>query len=513
MNPAVTRARAPLSDSVRQRGVVAIFATAAVAAGLAVTLSQPDDFAAFVVLVIFVAAGLTLPFTWTVLVVAALIPLQIYWTIPGYSFALRGAVVFVFAAAVRALAMWASRRQLTRWEPWMLPAACFGIAALAAAASAPSRYLALRGIYDWLVVFATALIAGEALHSRTSALRLTLVLVAAGFAEALLGLGQALLGLDRVLALLKQPIAQLFYQPSLLRDHLVDLSFNWVIFDRVSPFGTFINGIDYSIFLASILGLAVGILLARRGRSSLRRTPSDTSGQPNQSAAEERRDTDGAMRAGLLLVAVLVMGSALVLTFKGSGIIAFCASAATVALFGLRSISRRTVLIGLVCVAAAGLLALPFGGLLTERAVFLLQREQGLVGSAGRLEIWSGLLQSFAQRPVFGFGLNNAPLLTEPARTLSNGAITFGPSAAESSYVAALVETGVVGLGSLLALFFVVLKSAYRRALTDPLFVGVLAAFVALLVGNLTVTGFATDQNEMLLGMFIGMSCSKWKPR
>jgi O-antigen ligase len=182
-----------------------------------------------------------------------------------------------------------------------------------------------------------------------------------------------------------------------------------------------------------------------------------------------------------------------------------------VVLFDLRSISRRTVLIGAICLAAAGLLALPFADLLAQRAIFLVQREQGLVGSAGRLEIWSSLLQAFLQRPVFGFGLNNAPLLTEPARTLSNGAITFGPSAAESSYVAALVETGIAGFVSLLCVLFVALTRAYRRALVDPLFVGVLAAIVALTVGNLTVTGFTTDQNEMLLGVFIGMSFPRWK--
>jgi hypothetical protein len=39
----------------------------------------------------------------------------------------------------------------------------------------------------------------------------------------------------------------------------------------------------------------------------------------------------------------------------------------------------------------------------------------------------------------------------------------------------------------------------------------VLAAIVALTVGNLTVTGFTTDQNEMLLGVFIGMSFPRWK--
>jgi O-antigen ligase len=89
---------------------------------------------------------------------------------------------------------------------------------------------------------------------------------------------------------------------------------------------------------------------------------------------------------------------------------------------------------------------------------------------------------------------------------LRGGAVAFNNPAAESAYVAALVETGIAGFAALMALFAATLAGAARRARGDALFVGVLAALVALLLGNLTVAGFTTDQNGMLLGALIGMA-------
>jgi hypothetical protein len=64
---------------------------------------------------------------------------------------------------------------------------------------------------------------------------------------------------------------------------------------------------------------------------------------------------------------------------------------------------------------------------------------------------------------------------------------------------------GIAGLTALLVLFAGTFARAIRRARADPIYVGALAALVAFWVGNLTVAGFTTDQNGMLLGMLIGM--------
>jgi O-antigen ligase len=467
-----------LNGTARERAAIIVFAIAATALGMLAALGSAQAFATVAVVLLIFVAALTLPLSWVALGVAALVPFQFYFELPGSSFTLRGAVVWVLAAAIRLLVRRIARKEITRWQSWMLPAALFLSAALIAALGAPSRYLAFKGIYDWLIIFATAFVIGELARSRQAVDRLVFVLIAGGVAQATLGLAQYALGLDNVLGVLRLPVSTLFFQPSLLRERLADGSFNWVVFDRAAPFGTFINGIDYAIFVASVLGLTLPRLLVVRARR----------------------------QSVLLLGAVLLMGVALLLTFKGSGWLAFAGAAAIVAWFLLHQRSPRVLALGVVGVGAALLLALPFADQLAQRALFLILREQGATGTAGRLEIWANLLQDFLRRPVLGFGLNHAALLTEATRTLRYGAVAFNNPSAESAYVTALVETGLVGLGALMALFAATVARAARSARVDARFIGILAALVALLLGNLTVAGFTTDQNGMLLGALIGMT-------
>ena len=478
LSVSATSSSYPISTTARERVVLAVFACAATAFCMLAALGSTQVFATAAVVLLIFAAAMTLPLSWVAVAVAALVPLQFYFEIPGSSFTLRGAVAFVFAAAVRLLIQRVTRKEVTRWQSWMLLAALFLIAALIAALGAQSRYLAFKGVYDWLVIFATAFVIDELAQSRKMIERLILVLLAGGIAEAALGLAQYAAGLDNVLHALRLPASTLFFQPNLLRERLADLSFNWVVFDRAAPFGTFINGIDFAIFVASILGLALALLFAARERT----------------------------RVAILFASVLLMGTALLLTFKGSGLLAFAGAAATVALFSLRRLSSRVLVIGIIAIGVAIILTLPFADQIVQRAAFIVQREQGATGTAGRLEIWASLFQDFLQRPLFGYGLNHAALLTEASRTLRYGAVTFNSPSAESAYVTALVETGLVGFGALTALFAAALMRAARYARADALFVGILAALVALLLGNLTVAGFTTDQNGMLLGALIGMT-------
>ena len=461
----------------RERAVRVICSAVVLCLGVFAALGSAQWLATSIVLVLIFAAAMTMPRSWLGIALAALMPFQLYFDIPGTAFTLRAAGLFAFAAALRLLVSRLVRKDLARWSFWMLPAAFFLTAALVGALNAASPYLAFKGIYDWLTIFAAAFVVSETVRARRQVARLVLVLVAGGLIQTILGLLQYASGLDAILNVLRMPISTLFFQPNLLSERLADLSFNWVVFDRASPFGTFINGIDYAIFLAAVMGLALPLLFVERART----------------------------RLALVFGCLLLMGIALLVTFKGSGLLALGGAAAVTVLLSFRRPSPRLFAIGLIGLGCVVLLSLPFADLLMQRAVFLVQREQGDTGTAGRLEIWAGLLQVFFQRPLFGFGLNLSAVLTEPSRTLNRGAIAFNFPSAESAYISALVETGIVGLAALLVLFVGTLLRAVRRARSDPLFVGVAAALVALWVGNLTVNGFTTDQNGMLLGLLIGM--------
>jgi O-antigen ligase len=95
-------------------------------------------------------------------------------------------------------------------------------------------------------------------------------------------------------------------------------------------------------------------------------------------------------------------------------------------------------------------------------------------------------------------------LLVAPLPSLNAGTFVFNIPTAESAYVAALVETGIVGFAALMLFILVVLARAYRNAQSARA-IGIAAATVAIFCGSLTVVGLTTDQNGMLLGVLIGL--------
>ena len=478
-----------VSPAARERTVVVLCTGAALALGVVAALG-PTPWTGFLALMLLIVAGAwTLPPAWVVLVPILATPLQLYLTLPDSSLTVRGTVLFVFAAALR-VALTRPDAWRRAYRTWAVPALLFLLAAFIAAVGAPNRYLALKGIYDWLPIFAAVILAAVWGTSAPVRRNLVAAMVGAGVVEAAIGLVEYGLGLDAVLDLLRLPLSQWVFQPSLLSERLSDVSFNWVIFDRAAPFGTFINGIDYAIFLAAILSTIA-------------------TGEPNDSgaAAATRK------RVALYIACAGLLGGALLLTFKGSGMVALGGGLAVVlGLLLLRTrrlaLSGRTLALGLAILAGVLVLALPFADLITQRLVFLVQREQGEFGTAGRLEIWVSLLQFLGQRPIFGFGLNNATLLAEPMRTLRGGAVAFNTTTPESAYVAALIETGAVGFLALMALFARTLAHGLRQCRDTQegsMRIGILAAITAILLGNLTVAGFTTDQNGILLGTLMGM--------
>lgn len=489
----VTSTSHRLDDVWRERAVIAFILLSALAFGVFAALGTSEWLATVGIVALTCTAAMTVPLPLLPVILATLIPFQIYFFIGSSSFTLRVAFVFELFAALRLLVRRVDHREIVRSQPWMLPAALFLLAAFAAALGAQDKYQAFKGIYEWLAVFGAAFVVSEWVSfapippgSRDLATlrRIVFVLIAGGVIEAVLGLLQYVAGIDVVIFALRQPASEIFFQPNLLREGLAEFSFNWMIFDRAAPFGTFINAIDYAIFIAAILALVISLIPTRRG----------------------------SIPVGVLFLGALSMGGALLLTFKVSGLIAFAGGAATVALFFLPRFSAWTIAVVFACLAL--LFVVLFGDLIGQRLVFLVLREQGTFGTWGRLETWGNLIQFLPQRPLFGFGLNNAPFLVEPARTLRGGITAFNPTSPESAYVAALIETGAVGFIALTSLLAVVVARAYqniRESAEPAIHIGILAAMVALLLGNLTLTGLTTDQNGMLLGVLIGLVYGNWK--
>jgi O-antigen ligase len=123
------------------------------------------------------------------------------------------------------------------------------------------------------------------------------------------------------------------------------------------------------------------------------------------------------------------------------------------------------------------------------------------------------MLQFLLQRPIFGYGLHNSIYLPEAARSLLGGAIVFNLTSTESSYIAILLETGMVGFAALMSVFALAWRRGYswiQSSFSPAMTIGGMAAMIAILAGNLTVAGFTSDHNEMLLGLFVGMAFGKW---
>ncbi len=468
-----------------------LFGAAALSAGALAALASVDFLMVVVILLVVILAAWVLPLPWATILLAALVPFQFYIPLPGSSFTIRVALVFAYALAARLLldqlpSLVDSRRSADVHQlGWLLPFILFLLCALIAAFWAQDRYVAFKGIYEWLAVFVAAIVIAVQRPSRLTVRLLLIVLIAGGVLQALLGLVQYALSLDGVIGLLRFPASRLLYQPDLLDERLTDLSFNWLTPDRVLPFGTFINAIDYAVFLAAIVSLAVALIIT-----------------PKQQSVVGGRCTYLA-----LVLSAAVIAIALLLTLKGSGALALAGGIAAIALFYLPRLSRRIVVFGVFMLLFGVALAVPSSELVGQRVLFLIQREQGIFGTTGRLAIWSSLLQFTAQQPFFGYGLNNAIAFVEPQRTLRDGASGFLVATPESAYVSLLVETGIVGVIAVLAWLLSALTIGFRRAVAGvtPLYLGMVAALAALLAGNLTVSGFTTDQNGMLLGMLVGM--------
>lgn len=465
-----------IDESIRARVIVIFCALVAVSGGVFAAAISLESASVFLFVGIFALAALVLPRAWIPLALVVLIPLQFYFPIAG-GLNLRGAVVFVVVATLRFLFFRRMSGNLQRWYAWMIPALLFVGSAIISAGGAANRYEGFKGIYSWSTVFFAAFVVSEALRSERWLKRLILGLMAIGLAEAILGIVQSFQDVDQIIAWFSLPLADSVYQPNLLRDRLIDLSFNWILDGRVIPFGTFINAIDYAVLLAAIFFLGVAL------------------------AIDSRRAVNKLFWA----VIALVIGIASGMTFKGSGLIALAGGLLALTFVYARRVDARARMIGLGVIGVSILLALTLEPV-AQRMLFLFQREAGLSTGVGRVAIWMQLLAALPQQWLFGFGMNNTLPLVAPLPSLRGGEFVLVTTAPESAYIAALVETGIVGFILLMAFIGVVAWRALGKAQNNAtaLHPGIFAALAALWFGNLTVTGLTTDQNGLLFGILIG---------
>lgn len=118
----------------------------------------------------------------------------------------------------------------------------------------------------------------------------------------------------------------------------------------------------------------------------------------------------------------------------------------------LRSWSMRKTLVtfGLIALLSIGIGVTPFG----ERLVSSFSGEDG--SNRERLRLWQEAAGHIGERPLFGTGLGNYPLLVKPSASYRE------PIYAHNLYLDIALELGLVGLGLFLALVGLVLKRAWR---------------------------------------------------
>lgn len=530
-----------IDDATRERVVVLVCALGAIGWGAFAAIAPSELVSASFSIAFFGALAFLLPRAWLGIALAVLIPLQFYFPLTA-SLYLRGAFVFVVAAAVRVLfgqqssvvgqlfalsgqqsavsgqqspvsgqrsAISGQRSAVLRLpsssvlrpSSWFLPAVFFLLAAFIAALGATNRYVAFKGIYDWLPIFAAVFVIGETTRGVWRAY-IVKVLVIVGVAEALLGWIQTWFTSSQIAEMLQASVSQWFIQPNLVRERLADFSFNWVLGNRVLPFGTFINSIDYALFLAAIGALGIALTADRQPPT----VAGDTQYTSRHTLFRSTLSRSALSRSTLYTLPLALIGLVLLQTFKASALLALIGGGAVWLLaYGTRLRASQMVFLVTMGIGLVILLGAISFEPLVQRATFVLQRETLESYETGRLEIWGQLFAALPQRPLFGFGLNNAGSLIAPTQSLHGGTFIAVINSPESAYVAMLVETGIIGFVCLLWFFGATLVRAFQRARDSTLDVGVLAAIVALLCGNLTVSALTTDQNGLLLGVLVGM--------
>ena len=176
-------------------------------------------------------------------------------------------------------------------------------------------------------------------------------------------------------------------------------------------------------------------------------------------AAAYLRPHDGLISRPVLLAGGLVLTVALVLSYSRASMLNVAVAVLAMGLLRTNRIRPLVRTLIVLAVAAAAIqLAYPqlssnyWGRLLGSFSYFATSPDKVL---SGRLEHWSALGEFIAAEPwhlVFGVGY----------KTLPYSSFIGAPVVADNTYLALLVETGILGFGSFLALNGLILRTSWR---------------------------------------------------
>ncbi|TAK29849.1 MAG: O-antigen ligase family protein [Chloroflexota bacterium] len=418
-----------------------------------------------------------------VILMAFLLPIQGYFFLPGTNFTLRLAYILAAAALLRAL--WAQRGQVQRrlslhHVPPLLFFACLAVSTV----GARDVYLALKGMLEWGALFVTFYAVVYGIQEMGQLWKVVWALIAGMAFQGSLGLVQFMGGIGFQQALLSSRLSGILFQPTALQSKLAADNANWVFMGTILPFGTFLNNIDYSVFMAMGLSFIVGLLL---GGSRV-------------------------INRHVLMVVMFVASAAVALAAKGTGWNAAIAGVAVVWILSGSKLRWAVWPVALISPLAIVQPAIPVVDLLRERLYSLAGQTVSSTSSVlGRLDIWQHYLGVFADRWMLGYGPYNSILYGSSWTTWQNGMPTATVQPTESGYLAVLVDTGVLGFAAF-ALVVVWLLAAvpagFRGRLgrgSTALWLGAVGAVVAFLVGNISVAGLTSHQNVMVFAICAGI--------
>lgn len=342
----------------------------------------------------------------------------------------------------------------------------------------PSFNSSLKGTILLAIFFMIYYLVTNTATTKVRVYTLINYLLAGGIAQSAIGLLQFLGGEKAAWGFLLSPLAPWLYHPDRLAQKVWAEDTNFLMFGRYFPFGTFVNSIDYAVYLAMISGLSISLTLCL---------------PPSRS-----RKIKG-------LTSIILVGMT-ALTLKGTGWVALIAGLIFIALLRLANVTSIIVIGGIIL--AMGMVTGLYE-ISQQRVGFFLSPEGSLIR---RLPIWKHYLQVFAERPIIGHGFYTSLLFAPLHSTYQRGVRVTVSCPTENFYVALLVEVGLIGLITFVCVFIQVVKTAlqsYRRSRVPELrgvALGIGAASVALAAGNFTANIQMGEQISLLFWSIAGLA-------
>jgi O-antigen ligase len=174
----------------------------------------------------------------------------------------------------------------------------------------------------------------------------------------------------------------------------------------------------------------------------------------------------------------------------------------------LLALRRRAILVALVLAAGIGLVVLG-QSFAQEAQPVLLRGESPTEASrlSGRLDFWTHAIPVWQESPLFGRGLLTA------TRFEVLGAIGRDEtSTIHSTWVEALVGTGVVGVALLAASYLVVLRRAFRSAVAPTGRVVPLVVLIVIAIRSVTGTTFEASGRSLLTLLVFALVLNDSRP-